>query len=250
MIGIIGGSGLEDPQILQDAKEVTVETPYGKHTPIKVGKIGSVNVAILSRHGYFHEYSPSSIPYKANIHALFKLGCKAIVATSACGSLKEEIAPGTLSFPDQFIDMTTKREQSFTEHGKVIHESMAEPFDKHLRTILEKTCEKIGYEYSCETTIITIEGSRFSTKAESNMFRMWGGDLINMTTVPEVCLAKEMHIPYQVINLVTDYDCWREGTEAVTFEQVLKIMKTNAEKVKKLLIEALPEIKQKFVSTN
>ena len=248
MIGIIGGSGLEDPQILTDSKEVTIDTPYGKHTPIKVGKIDSINVAILSRHGYFHEYSPSSVPYKANIHALFKLGCKAIIATSACGSLKEEIAPGTISFPDQFIDMTSRREQSFTEHGKVIHESMAEPFDKDLRKILANTCEKLNLDYSCDTTIITIEGSRFSTKAESNMFRIWGGDLINMTTVPEVCLAKEMHLPYQVINLVTDYDCWREGSEAVTFEQVFKIMRLNSEKVKKLLIEALPEIDNKFGS--
>jgi 5'-methylthioadenosine phosphorylase len=247
MIGIIGGSGLEDPQILTESKEVTIDTPYGKHTPIKVGKIGSINVAILSRHGYFHEYSPSSVPYKANIHALFKLGCKVIIATSACGSLKEEIAPGTFSFPDQFIDMTSKREQSFTEHGKVIHESMAQPFDKDLRKILASTCERLNLEYSFDTTIITIEGSRFSTRAESNMFRSWGGDLINMTTVPEVCLAKEMHIPYQVINLVTDYDCWREGTEAVTFEQVFKIMRLNSEKVKKLLIEALPEINKKFV---
>ena len=246
MIGIIGGSGLEDPKILTDAVENITKTPFGIHSPIKVGKIGGVEVAILSRHGYSHEFSPSSIPYKANIFALQKLGCKAIIATSACGSLKEEIAPETISFPSQFVDWTTRRDQSFSEHGKVIHESMSEPFSNILRTILESTAKSLEMEFSAETIILTIEGTRFSTRAESNLFRSWDCDLINMTTVPEVCLAKEVKIPYQVINLVTDYDCWREGTEAVTFEEVMKIIKSNAEKVKKLIIHALPEIDKKF----
>ncbi|MFA6268837.1 MAG: S-methyl-5'-thioadenosine phosphorylase [archaeon] len=246
MIGIIGGTGLEDPQILSDAKDTTVATPYGQHSPIRVGKINGIEVALLSRHGYLHEIPPSSVPCKANIFALQKLNCKAIIATSACGSLKEELAPETLSFPDQFIDMTTRRDQTFSEHGRVIHESMAEPFDKTLRRILEKKSEELGFEYSCETTVVTIEGARFSTKAESNLFRAWGCDLINMTTVPEVCLAKEAKIPYQVINMVTDYDCWREGTVAVTFETINRVMKKNAETVKKLLLEVLPIVAEEF----
>ncbi len=246
MIAIIGGSGLEDPDLLKDAEEVIIDTPYGKHSPIKKGKINGIEVVILSRHGYKHEYCPTTIPYKANIFALKKLECKAIIATSACGSLREEIVPGSLSFPNQFIDRTTKREQSFTMHEKVIHESMAEPFSKKLREILIKKSEELGFEFSAETTLVTIEGPRFSTRAESELFRSWNCDLINMTTVPEVCLAKEEGIPYQVINLVTDYDCWRENEEAVTFEMVMKTMKENAEKVKKLIVESLEEIEKEF----
>ncbi len=246
MIGIIGGSGLEDPQMLHNAEEVIIETKYGKHSPIKKGEINGVKVAILSRHGYKHEYPPTTLPYKANIFTLKELGCKAIIATSACGSLREEIVPGSISFPSQFIDRTTKRDTSFTEKGKVIHESMADPFDKKLRRILENKNKEIGFEYSAETTLITIEGPRFSTRAESKLFQSWKCDLINMTTVPEVCLAKEMKIPYQVINLVTDYDCFLENEEAVTFEKVMEIMKKNAEKVKELIINSLQEIEKEF----
>jgi 5'-methylthioadenosine phosphorylase len=246
MIGIIGGSGLEDPKIMAGAKEVTIKTPYGKHCEIVTGKINGVEVAVLSRHGAKHEYSPSMVPYKANIYALHKLGCTAIIAASACGSLKEEIVPGSFSFPAHFVDRTTKRDQSFTEHGKVIHEPMGNPFDEKLRKILEGECEKLGFDFTAETTVVTIEGPRFSTKAESELFRSWGCDLINMTTVPEACLAKELKMPYQVINLVTDYDCWREGTAHVTIEQVMKIVKENSNNVKKLITAALPKINAKF----
>ena len=189
---------------------------------------------------------PSTVPYKANLFALKELGTKAVVATSACGSLREEIAPGTLSFPTQFIDRTTKRDQSFSEKEKVIHESMAEPFSRELREILIKKTQELNLEYSSDTTVITIEGPRFSTRAESELFRSWNADLINMTTIPEACLAKELKIPYQVINLVTDYDCWRKNEEAVTFEMILETMKNNSKKVKKLIIETLPEIQEKF----
>lgn len=250
MIAIIGGSGLENPALLKEAEEVVIDTPYGKHSPIKKGKINGIEVAILSRHGYKHEYCPTTVPYRANIFALKKLGCKVIIATSACGSLREEIVPGTLSFPSQFIDRTTKREQSFTTHEKVIHESMAEPFSKEIRKILEKSAEQLGFEFSSETTLVTIEGPRFSTRAESELFRSWNCDLINMTTIPEVCLAKELAIPYQVINLVTDYDCWRENEEVVTFEMVMKTMKANAEKVKKLIVESLDEVNTKITKKN
>jgi 5'-methylthioadenosine phosphorylase len=246
MIGIIGGSGLEKSDLIKDVEDVVIETPFGEHCPIKKGKISGIKVLILSRHGYEHELAPTEIPYRANIFALKELGVKAIIATSACGSLKEEIVPGSFSFPSQFVDRTTKREQSFGEKGKVIHEGMAEPFDEKLREILTKKCEELKIEYSGDTTLITIEGPRFSTRAESELFRSWDCDLINMTTVPEVCLAKELKIPYQVINLVTDYDCWRDGEEAVTFEMVLERVKENAEKVKKLIIESLEAIESEF----
>jgi len=246
LIGIIGGSGLEDPKLLHNVEDVVVQTPFGEHSPIKKGEINGIAVAILSRHGYNHEYMPTTVPYKANLFALKELNVKAIVATSACGSLKEEIAPNTISFPTQFIDRTTKRDQSFSEKGNVIHESMADPFDKKLREILENKAKELKFEYSSETTIVTVEGPRFSTRAESELFRSWNCDLINMTTVPEVCLAKEMKIPYQVINLVTDYDCWRKDEEAVTFEMILEIMKENATRVKKLIVESLSEIDKGF----
>ena len=246
MIGIIGGSGLEDPELLYNVEEVSVDTPYGGHCPIKVGEINGVKVALLSRHGYKHELGPNEVPYKANIWALKELKCSAIIAVSACGSLREDIEPGTISFPAQFIDKTTNRDQSFSEKGKVIHESMAEPFNEKIRKILTKASLKLGFTYSADTTLVTIEGPRFSSRAESELFRNWGCDLINMTTVPEVCLAKELKIPYQVINLVTDYDSWHETKEPVNFKMVLEIMKGNAEKVKKLIIEALPKIEQEF----
>ncbi|MCX6800775.1 MAG: S-methyl-5'-thioadenosine phosphorylase [Candidatus Diapherotrites archaeon] len=246
MIGIIGGSGLEDPKLLHNVRGVKIKTPFGKHTPIKKGKINGIEVAVLSRHGYKHEHSPTAVPYKANMWALKKLGCKAIIATSACGSLKEEIKPNTFSLPSQFLDRTHHRDQSYTEHGKVLHISMAEPFSAELRKILLKKCKELGYACTAETTVVTIEGPRFSTKAESKFYRLLECDLINMTTVPEVCLAKEIEIPYQVINLVTDYDCWREGTAPVSFEKVMKVMRENAEKVKKLIVETLPEIDEEF----
>ncbi|MEI7961150.1 MAG: S-methyl-5'-thioadenosine phosphorylase [archaeon] len=246
MIGLIGGSGLEDPKILQNSEEIVIETPHGAHSPIKIGTINQVKVALVSRHGYKHEFSPTKVPYKANIFALKMLACKAIIATSACGSLREDIAPGTFSFPSQIIDRTTLRDQSFSTCGDVIHESMAEPFNANLRNILVQTAKRIDCAYGSKTTLITIEGPRFSTRAESELFRSWNCDLINMTTVPEVFLAKEMKLPYQVINLVTDYDCWHEGKVAVTFDEVMRIMQKNSEKVKKLIIEALPEIEKNF----
>ncbi|MBT7241360.1 MAG: S-methyl-5'-thioadenosine phosphorylase [Candidatus Diapherotrites archaeon] len=246
MIGIIGGSGLEDPELLHNAKEVVIKTPYGTHSPIKKGEINGISVALMSRHGYKHEYSPSEVPYKANIFALKEIGCKAIIAASACGSLREDIEPKTLSFPTQFIDRTTKRDQSYCESNNVIHESMADPFNNDLRMLLTSATIKLGFTYSTETTVVTIEGPRFSTRAESELFRNWGADLINMTTVPEACLAKELKIPYQVINLVTDYDSWHESKEVVTFEMVMEIMKDNAEKLKKLVLEVLPQIEKKF----
>jgi 5'-methylthioadenosine phosphorylase len=246
MIAIIGGSGLEDPNFLQNSEQIVIDTSYGVHSPIKKGEINGVKVLLMSRHGYNHEYSPTDVPYKANIYALKEAGAGIIIAASACGSLRENIQPGTLSFPTQFIDRTTKRDQSYSKSGNVIHESMADPFNIPLQTILINAAEKLNYKYSSKTTVVTIEGPRFSTRAESELFRNWGCDLINMTTVPEVCLAKEQKIPYQVINLVTDYDSWHESKEAVTFEMVIEIMKGNAEKLKELLNEAIVNVEKEF----
>lgn len=242
IIGIIGGSGLDDPQILQKPQIKAITTPFGKPSDkLTFGKIFDKKVVILSRHNKKHTLNPTNIPYQANIWALKQVGCTHILATTACGSLKEKMAPGDLVFPDQFIDFTKLRKLTFFEDS-VIHTPMAEPFDKNLRQKLIESAKRLKLKYHNSGTIITIEGPRFSTKSESKMFQHLGADLINMSTVPEVVLANELAIPYQSIAMVTDYDCWREGEAPVSFEMILERMKENAQKVKKLLIEVIKTI--------
>ena len=245
MIGIIGGSGLEDPKILTDFKEIEIETPYGKtSSKITTGVIGGKQVAIISRHGKNHEISPTLVPYQANIWALKKAGCTHVLATTACGSLKQDFHPGDMIFIDQFIDWTKLRKLTYFENftNGSIHTPMALPFDANLRQSLVKTAQKLGFSYHDGGTMITIEGPRFSTKAESFMFQKLGADLINMSSVPEVQLANELKIPYQAIALVTDYDCWKENEESVTPELVTKVMEANTQKVKELLIKTIEEL--------
>lgn len=245
MLGIIGGSGLEDPKILTDFKEIEIETPYGKtSSKITTGVIGGKQVAIISRHGKNHEISPTLVPYQANIWALKKAGCTHVLATTACGSLKQDFHPGDMIFIDQFIDWTKLRKLTYFENftNGSIHTPMALPFDANLRQSLVKTAQKLGFSYHDGGTMITIEGPRFSTKAESFMFQKLGADLINMSSVPEVQLANELKIPYQAIALVTDYDCWKENEESVTPELVTKVMEANAQKVKELLIKTIEEL--------
>jgi 5'-methylthioadenosine phosphorylase len=238
-IGIIGGSGLDDPKILENFSEKSITTPFGNPSgKITLGKIGKTEVAILARHGKKHTIIPTHVPYRANIWALQKIGCTHIIATTACGSLRENLKPGDIIFVDQFIDNTKHRILTFFE-DKLIHTPMSEPFSEELRKKMEKSAKKLKIKYHNHGTMITIEGPRFSTKAESHMFRSWGADLINMSTVPEVILANELGIPYQSIAMATDYDCWKENEKSVTFEIILEIMKKNSEKVKKLLIETV-----------
>jgi 5'-methylthioadenosine phosphorylase len=242
-IGIIGGSGLDDPQLLTNYEEKEVETKYGKpSSKIVCGKIKGVDVCILARHGKKHEIPPHIVNYRANIAALKILGCTHILATSAVGSLKEKIKPGDLVFPNQFIDFTKQRKNTFyDEIGEVKHIEMAEPFSNELRKILIDAAEELGFEKHDFATIVVIEGPRFSTKAESFMFRNFA-DIIGMTSVPECSLAKELEIPYQTIAMSTDYDCWKKDEEPVTFEMILKRMSENAHKVKQLLLNAIPKI--------
>jgi 5'-methylthioadenosine phosphorylase len=243
-IGIIGGSGLDDPKIIENQEEIIIETPYGRpSSKITIGKISGVDVCLLARHGKNHEIPPSLVNYRANIYALKILGCTHILATSAVGSLREEIKPGNLVFPNQFIDFTKQRKMTFFDDiGKFNHTPMAEPFDKELRDILCNLCDENKYPYNKNKCVVTIEGPRFSTKAESNMFRILGCDIINMSTCPEVILANELSIPYQTIAMSTDYDCWKEGEESVTFDMIISRMNENSEKVKKLLLSAIPKI--------
>lgn len=235
-LGIIGGSGLDDPNLLQSPTEVALETPYGSPSDKLVcGSIGGTEVVILARHAKGHSLSPTKVPYRANIWALREMGCTHILATTACGSLREHLAPGDLVFLDQFIDWTKLRTLTYFEDD-VVHTAMPEPFDGDLRKKLIECADDLGYKYHSRGTMVTIEGPRFSTRAESHMFRTLGADLINMSTVPEVSLANELGLPYQSIAMVTDYDCWKDNEEAVTYEMVLSTMQNNAEKVKKLLL--------------
>lgn len=238
-IGIIGGSGLDNPKIISNPKEINLKTPYGKTSDkLTSGFIGKTEVVILARHSKNHSISPTKVPYQANIWALKEIGCTQILATTACGSLREEMKPGDLVFVDQFIDWTKLRKLTFFE-DKVVHTPMAEPFDINLRKKLIEAAKNFNFKYHETGTMITIEGPRFSTRAESKMFKLWGADLINMSIVPEVTLANELKIPYQSIAMVTDYDCWKENEESVSFELILNRMKENSEKVKKLLIKTI-----------
>ena len=244
-IGIIGGSGLDDPNLLQDFSDKEVETPYGKPSSVLTyGKISNVEVYILARHGKDHSILPSDVNYKANIHALKEQGCNYILATTAVGSLREDIKPGNIVFPAQAIDFTKQRKSTFHEGNNVIHTPMADPYDEKLRRILSTTCDELGIRYNKDATLVTIEGPRFSTRAESYMFRQIGADIINMSGCPEVFLAKEANIPYQAIAMSTDYDCWKQDEDPVTWEMIKQRMEENADKVKRLLIRGIEKIAQ------
>ena len=242
-IGIIGGSGLDDPEILSEATELEVTTVYGAaSSTLTCGTIAGVPVVILARHGKDHSIYPSGVNYRANILALKEQGCTHILAATAVGSLRREIEPGHLVFPDQFIDFTRKRETTFFDRGTVIHTPMAEPFCPHLRQLLAENAARLGIKAHADKTVITIEGPRFSTRAESHMFRSWNADVINMSTVPEVNLAREQKIHYATVAMSTDYDCWHEDEESVTWEMILATMRRNAHNVIKLFVETIPRI--------
>jgi 5'-methylthioadenosine phosphorylase len=241
-IGIIGGSGLENPELLQDYKEIDVDTPFGKpSSKLITGKLFGVDVAIISRHGTKHEIPPTQVNNRANIFALKYEGCKYILATTAVGSLREDIKRGDFVILDQFIDFTRQRDVTFYEKFEfgAIHTPMANPFSKELRKKLITTCEEMNYPCHKVGTVITIEGSRFSTKAESNLFRQWGADVINMSIAPEAILANEAEVPYGVIAMSTDYDCWKEDEKDVTWEIIKEVMKENTERVKKVLLKVI-----------
>ncbi len=244
-VGIIGGSGLDDPNILKDAREIMDETPYGPTTSVLAcGTIEGVDVVIVARHGKDHTIYPTNVNFRANIWALKDQGCTHILASTAVGSLREEIKPGHLVFPDQFIDHTRKRAVTFFDEGKVVHTPMAEPFCMNLIDLLSLSAEKLRIPFHKNKTVITIEGPRFSTKAESHMFRSWNADVVNMSTVPEVILAREKQMHYAAIAMSTDYDCWHEEEEAVTWDMIVETMKKNANNVIKLFLDVITKIKE------
>jgi len=246
-IGIIGGSGMEDPAFISDYSSKTVSTPYGKpSSELIIGKITDIPVAILSRHGPGHSINPTNVNYRANVWSLKEEGCTHILAVTACGSLRKRIEPGHFVFPDQFIDRTTKRISTYFDGSDVQHVSMGEPFSAELRKCLAQACADLKFAHHDGGTVVTIEGPRFSTKAESMMFRSWGCDVINMSTVPEICLARELELEYQSIAMSTDYDCWHESEAEVTMEMIFAVMEKNVHNVKKLIEHSIPLIKKEY----
>ena len=247
-VGIIGGSGLDDPKILKNAKEVSVETAYGSpSSSLSTGKIKGVGIVILSRHGRGHTIPPTQVNYRANIQALKEQGCTHILATTACGSLRDKIKRGDFIIVDQFIDFTRHRKISFFEHFEsgaknAKHTPMADPFSEELRAKLIRAGRELGLRLHEQGTIITIEGPRFSTRAESRMFRLWGADVINMSIAPEAILANEAGIPYAAVAMSTDYDSWKTDEPPVAWPEILAVFKNNVENVKKLLLKTIPKI--------
>ena len=249
-VGIIGGSGLSSNSFFDGAVEKKkVHTPYGAPSDlVTIGKIGNVEVFVIPRHGSSHQIQPSHVNFRANIWALKELGVSVIFAPTAVGSLREEIKPGDLVFPDQFIDRTTKRTQTLYDGQVICHIGMADPFCQRLRERLVSAAKVLQLEHHAKGTVVTIEGPRFSSRAESHMFRSWGADIINMTTVPEVVLAREAGICYAAIAMSTDYDCWHDSKEPVTLDMVLATMKDNAERVTRLLKKVIPELHEEECS--
>jgi len=246
-IGIIGGSGLDNPDIIKDVKEIEASTPYGKPTSsLKLGKINDVEVVLVARHGRDHTIPPTQVNYRANIQALKDQGCTHILATTACGSLREEIGRGDFIILDQFIDFTRLRKVSFFDifpPGDAKHTAMAYPYSEDLRKILIETAEELNLKYHEKGTVVTIEGPRFSTRAESEMFRIWGADVINMSIAPETILANEAGIPYAAVAMSTDYDCWKDDEAPVTWEEILEIFGKNVNNVIALLTNTIKKIK-------
>ncbi|TGK38134.1 S-methyl-5'-thioadenosine phosphorylase [Leptospira andrefontaineae] len=240
---VIGGTGLYSLDGMELVEEVLPETPWGKPSDtIKIGKIHDKLIAFLPRHGVGHFIMPHEVPMKANICALKILGVEEIVAFSSVGSLREEIKPLDFVLPSQIIDRTRGRESTFFGKGVVAHAPFADPFSQNLSDRINKAAAKVNLQIHQNKTLVCMEGPLFSTRAESHMYRSWGGDIINMSVLPEAKLAREAEIAYQMVCMSTDYDCWRENEEAVTAEMVMANLGKNAENAKKLLSALIPSL--------
>jgi 5'-methylthioadenosine phosphorylase len=245
-IGVIGGSGVYHIEHLEDIEEIRVDTPFGAPSDAYiVGTIGGQRVAFLPRHGRGHRISPSRLNYRANIYGFKLLGVEYVIGVSACGSLQEQIAPGHIVVPDQLFDRTHGRAGSFFDDpgagtaGLVTHVSVADPFCPYLSEICYRAVQQTGNPVHRGGNFITVEGPRFSTKAESRVFRGWGMDIIGMTTTPEAQLAREAEMSYAVMAHVTDYDVWHESEEPVTVDAVIKTLLRNADVAKQAVVNAI-----------
>jgi len=246
-VGIIGGSGFYKLDSLEDKVVREVTTPFGSPSTCPVeGRLGGVQVVVLARHGDHHSIPPGEVNYRANIWALKQLGVTHILAATACGSLREEIKPGMFVILDSFIDRTSGRAQSFYSSdglSGVCHIPMEPAFCIQTRQMVVEECKALGYEMKETGTAVTIQGPRFSSRAESNMFRQWGADVVNMTTVPEVVLAKEAGLSYTSIALPTDYDCWKDTV--VDQQAVLAVFASNISRVKTLIEKVVARVGNK-----
>ena len=243
-VGIIGGSGLYEIEGLDLQDDKKVSTPFGEPSDhLMIGKLEGVEVVFLSRHGRGHRISPSEINYRANIFAMKSQGVDAILSVSACGSLREEMEPLHFVVPDQFVDRTHhQRETSFFTDGIVAHVSLADPVAPELTKILVESCNKANVTVHKGGTYINMEGPQFSTRAESNLYRTWGMDIIGMTNLVEAKLAREAEISYASLCAVTDYDCWHEGHEDVTVEMIIETLNKNVANSKEILKHAIPQV--------
>jgi 5'-methylthioadenosine phosphorylase len=240
-IGIIGGSGITKSELIEDVTEVKVSTPYGRPSDlIMIGYYDDRKVAFLSRHGRRHQIPPHKIPYRANIWALKELGVKRIITASAVGSLQENLKPSEFILIDQFIDRTKDRGDTFYEGSQVYHVSTADPFCPDLRNLFIKSANELAIPIHKKGIYICIQGPRFSTRAESRLFRSWGVDVIGMTLFPEVALAREASMCYASIAMITDYDVWAE--KPVNAEEVIKTMSQNVVNFRRLVLNTIPKI--------
>jgi 5'-methylthioadenosine phosphorylase len=241
-IGIIGGSGLYAMSGIEDAQWIGIETPWGEPSDaILCGRIGEVKVRFLPRHGRGHPVSPSELNSRANIDALKRAGCTDILAISAVGSLREELEPGRFAIVEQFIDRTRGRPSTFFTSGFVTHVSMADPVCPRLSDMAANAVAAAGGKVAVGATYLAMEGPQFSTRAESRMYRQWGADVIGMTAMPEAKLAREAELPYALIGMVTDYDCWREG-EAVDVAQVVEQMQANGQLARDAVLQFIANL--------
>jgi len=240
VVGVIGGSGLYQMEGLERVREVEVKTPFGKPSEKFIkGMVGETELVFLSRHGKGHRWLPTEINFRANVFALKKLGVERIISISAVGSLRQEIEPGHIVIPDQFIDRTTQRPSTFFGKGIVAHVSLADPFCKDLSEILATAAVSEGGKVHSRGTYLCMEGPQFSTRAESHLYRLWGADVIGMTNLQEAKLAREAEICFGTLALATDYDCWNQAAGDVEIENVLAVLRQNVALAQKTIRRAV-----------
>ena len=243
VIGVIGGSGLYQMHGLERVREVEVKTPFGKPSDKLIrGRLGEIELVFLPRHGKGHRWLPTEINFRANTFAMKKIGVERIISISAVGSLREEIAPGHVVIPDQFIDRTTQRPSTFFGRGVVAHVSLADPFCKDLSGILAAAANSEGAKVHDGGTYLCMEGPQFSTRAESHLYRSWGAHVIGMTNIQEAKLAREAEICFATLALATDYDCWNQAVGDVEIEHVLTVLKQNVDLARRTIRRAVTQL--------
>ena len=243
MIGVIGGSGLYQMPGLEGVRAVEVKTPFGKPSDKLIrGRLGKIELVFLPRHGQGHRWLPTEVNFRANTFAMKKLGVERIISVSAVGSLRQEIAPGHVVIPDQFIDRTTQRPSTFFGRGLVAHVSLADPFCKDLSAILAAAANSEGAQVHAGGTYLCMEGPQFSTRAESHLYRNWGAHVIGMTNLQEAKLAREAEICFGTLALATDYDCWNQAAGDVEIDHVLAVLKQNVDLAQRTIRRAVTEL--------